>query len=191
MIRLVYSFEDFINESKKQKFKKGCVMVYADFPDDITEIHDAIEEDDIFTKEGDRTFGLDKESHVTLLYGLDKTVTKDQVKEVIKDLDFGKLNVHNLSIFDNPEYDVLKFDVDAKSLNKGNKLLTDALPYENDFPDYHAHMTVAYLKKGKGKKYVKMFKDKEFKIEPTKIVYSQPSGKKSTILTLKKNVKDK
>ena len=55
--------------------------------------------------------------------------------------------IHDESLFENPKYDVLKFDVISPLLNKINKKLTKELPYTSDFPDYHAHCTIAYIKK--------------------------------------------
>lgn len=191
MITHVYSFTNFINEAKKKSsYSKSCAMIYVDFPKEVKDIHDAIDKDDIYTEKGDRTFGLEKEAHCTLLYGIDGDVPASDVKDILKDFDFGTLSVSNVSMFDNDKYDVLKFDVKAKSLNKANKMLKE-LPYESDFPDYHAHLTIGYLKKGTAEKYIKQFKNIKFEAEPSKIVYSVPSGIKHTIISFKKNKKDK
>lgn len=189
-MRQVITFEEFILESKKQTFSKGCVMVYMDLPKDVKDIHAAIEKKDIYTEKGDRSFGIEEEFHATLLYGIEEGVKSSTVKELLKDFDFGELTIHNISKFDNDKYDVLKFDVKASSLNKANKLLRKELPYENDYPDYHAHATICYLKKGKADKYIEMFKEIKFKSLPSKIVYSVPSGTKHTIISYKKS-KDK
>jgi hypothetical protein len=51
-------------------------------------------------------------------------------------------------------------------------------PHTTNFPDYHPHSTVAYLKKGTGQKYIDKFKGQEHQVTPNKIVYSMASGEK-------------
>jgi len=171
-------FEEFINEKKGDSYSYGCAMLYFDFPQ-MKEIHDQIEEGDLYTEEEDRTYGLEDEPHCTLLYGLHKGVTLDQIKEVVDKFKFDKLKLHNASLFEN-QYDVLKFDVQGDSLKECNEALTD-LPHTNDFPDYHPHATIAYIKKGIGEKYTKKLKDKEYEVKPTYIVYSEADGTKTKI----------
>lgn len=179
MIKLL----DLLKEDKG-KFDYGCVMLYFDFPN-INKIQDKIIPKDIFTKEGDRSFGLETEPHITILYGLHEEVTTKQIKDILKGFEFGKVILHNISLFESPEYDVLKFDVRYPTkggafLHKANKALT-TLPHTTSFPDYHPHMTIGYLNDGSGKKYVEMFKNLEFDLEPSYLVYSKPNGTKIKI----------
>lgn len=67
-----------------------------------------------------------------------------------------------------------------------NNKLTDNFPYSTDYPDYHPHSTIAYLKPGSGKKYVKEFKNIEFIATPEKIVYSKPNEDGSDKIVSKK-----
>lgn len=171
-------FKDFIMENSTSTYRKGCVMIYYNFPK-IKELHNQIDEGDIYTEEGDKTFGLEDEPHVTLLYGLDKTVTLNQIKERVNKFSFTETKIYNASLFEN-DYDVLKFDVKGENLHRCNKELCK-LPYKNDYPVYHPHMTIGYIKKGKGKKYVNKFKDIEYVIKPSYIVYSEANGTKTKI----------
>ena len=52
------------------------------------------------------------------------------------------------------------------------------LPYTSSYPDYKPHMTVAYLKKGEGQKYVERLMDKTYTVTPTHLIYSKPDGSK-------------
>lgn len=171
-------FEQFLAEKENDAYSKGCVMLYFDFPE-IQDIHAKIDKRDIYEEEGDRTFGLEDESHVTLLYGLAGDVTIGNVEEILDKHTFGTCTLKNASLFEN-EYDVLKFDVEGDSLHEANKALCE-LPFKNDYPDYHPHSTIAYLKKGAGKKYCEMMKGDEYRLVPTYAVYSQPDGTKSKI----------
>jgi 2'-5' RNA ligase len=50
------------------------------------------------------------------------------------------------------------------------------LPHTTNFPDYHPHATIGYLKSGMGKKYVEKFKNKQYEVTSNKIFYSKPNG---------------
>jgi 2'-5' RNA ligase len=174
------------NDKKSQKFDYGCVMLYFSFPQ-LAELQSQIEDEDLFVpEEGDtRTYGKETEPHCTLLYGLHKEVTLDQVKEALSDVTFTECKLYNVSKFDNPKYDVLKFDVKGNAptscgLREANDALK-AYPYTSDFPDYHPHSTIAYLKKGSADKYISNLKDKEYNLTPEYAIYSVPSGDKHKI----------
>lgn len=177
-MKAVKLFEEFILEKEGDTYDYGCAMLYFDFPQ-IKEIHDKIAEDDLYTEEGDRTFGIEDEPHCTLLYGLHKEVTPGMIKEIVKNFKFEACKAHNASLFEN-EYDVLKFDIEGVNLHECNEALAE-LPHTNSFPDYHPHMTIAYIKKGLGEKYTKMLEDSAFDLVPTRIIYSTPEGDKITM----------
>lgn len=182
-MRTIKLFEDFIMEKTGDTYDYGCVMLYFNF-DQLEEIHAKIDQEDLYVEENDRTFGLEDEPHVTLLYGLHNDVTLDRIKNVIGNSTFDKLVLHNVSLFEN-EYDVLKLDIRYPTrggafLHKCNKDLAK-LPHTNSYPDYHPHCTIAYLKKGMGAKYVEMFNELEYNIEPTHVVYSHADGEKTEI----------
>jgi 2'-5' RNA ligase len=160
----------------QQKYDYGCAMLYFDFPL-MNKIHDAIDPQDIYTEEGDRSFGLEDEPHTTLLFGLHEEVSEEDVKNVLDKFTFNTCTLHNVSTFDNPQYDVLKFDVKGDNLHEANSELKQ-YPYTSNFPDYHPHATIAYLKPGTGKRYIEMLKGQEFELTPTHAIYSKPNGDK-------------
>lgn len=166
-------------ENKKEKYKYGCVMLYFHFPE-IEDIHSEIDPKDVYFEEGDKSYGLEDEPHTTLLYGLHEEVSIDDIKDVLKGFQFGICKIYNVSLFENEKYDVLKFDVKGKNLKECNSKLSE-LPHTTDFPDYHPHLTIAYISSGKGKKYTEMFEDASFKLKPSHAIYSLPSGDKVKI----------
>lgn len=174
-MQYVKLFEQFIFENEAPR-KYGCAMVFFDFPE-MKEIHKMIEKDDIYTDPKDPSFGLEKEPHATILFGLHKNVDPKDIKEIVQAAEFEEIVLHKVSAFENEKYDVLKFDVKCKTLNQLNKKLVE-FPHTNKFPDYHPHCTIAYLKSGTAKKYIKMLKGKEYTITPKKGVYSMASGEK-------------
>ena len=174
-----------ILEKKGDSYDSGAVMLYITFPKNA--VHSKISNNDLYEEEGDRTYGIEDEPHITLLYGLNSEKIKDEdIKKCILNFTFPELLLHNISLFKNEKYDVLKFDVKDKNkiLYKCNKAL-QKFPFTSDYPDYHPHCTIAYLKPGLGDKYVKMFKKLKFGVEPEFCVYSKPDGSKIKITTPK------
>jgi 2'-5' RNA ligase len=127
-------------------------------------------------------FGKEKEPHVTVLYGINDSSAYETIRSDCEknNVDPIKIKLSKISVFDNPEFDVLKFDVESADIHKLNKKVCSLVEYENDFPDYHPHCTIAYLKKGLGKKYVDSLKfdvDKVYNCDT--LVFSYPDdGKK-------------
>lgn len=169
------ALKDFLNEGESSE--KGCAMLYFDF-DRIKDIHKMIKEEDIYDDES-KSFGLETDTHCTLLYGFnDKSTKGADVISKLKESEFpSEIKIKNVSLFEN-EFDVLKFDVDSKELVEMNTMLTDNFDYTTDYPDYHPHVTIAYLKKGEGKKYVEQLKEQEFTVKPKQLVYSDAKRNK-------------
>ena len=178
-IQIFNEFSDELNEKKGDTYSYGCAMVYFDAPE-IFKVQDAIDPDDLYEEEGDRSYGFEDEPHTTLLYGLhsDEIENDQDVIDACTTIEIGPIKLHNVSFFRNEKYDVLKFDAKNKNLGKINQALTDKFPFTTDFPDYHPHATIAYLKPGAGDKYVEKFKDMEVEAIPSSIVYSKADGKK-------------
>lgn len=164
----------------KQTYDYGCAMLYFSFPE-INKIHDAINPEHIYVEE-EGAFGLESEPHCTLLFGLhDDEVSVDEIENVLDQFTYYTCKLHNPSLFENEKYDVLKFDVTGDNLPETNEKLKQ-FPFTTDYPDYHPHMTIAYLKPGEGKQYVEMLKKSDdFWVAPTHAIYSQPDGTKNKI----------
>lgn len=177
MKQYIKLFEQFICENSTSTYDYGCMMVYFDFPQ-LKELQDKIEQEDIYTEEGDKTYGLEDEPHTTILYGIHSNeVSDEEILNAVKDSNIGTIILHNASIFENDKYDVLKFDAFNGELHKLNTKLQE-FPFTSDYPDYHPHATIGYLKKGTGKKYVELLKGVHYEVTPNKFVYSKPSGDK-------------
>ena len=169
----------------KQTYDYGCVMIYFDFPT-INKIHDSISPDDIYTEDGDGSFGIEDEPHTTLLYGLHKEVDTDTIKNILGDYEFDTCTISNASLFENEKFDVLKFDVSGVNLKEANNDLT-IQPHTTDYPNFHPHLTIAYLKPGTGKKYTKILEGEKFELKPQYVIYSKPDGGKDKINIKVKN----
>lgn len=166
-------------EKKDHKHEYGCLMVFLDVNEESwKELQDMIDEDDLYTEEGDTSYGRENEPHVTILYGLHEDIEDEDIEVDIEAIKEPKIGFKNISSFDNPKYDVLKFDVDSKDLSTLNKKFTE-YPHTTNFPDYHPHCTIAYLKPGKAAEYIKKAKDLvNMDMKPSKVVYSKADGSK-------------
>lgn len=179
-MKLIKILKQLLLEKKGDTYNYGAVMLYFNFPE-IKKIHNKIEKNDLYEKEGDSSYGIEDDPHTTLLYGIHSDEVVDQdIVDVVSNIPFGICIINNVSIFDNPEYDVLKFDVIGKGLKECNTALKK-FKHTNDYPDYHPHLTIAYLKKGLGEKYIKLFGKEDYQMIPSKGVYSKPDGEKKNI----------
>lgn len=167
-------YTQFLNESGSYRF--GCVMLEVPVSN-WKEITSAIDPEDVYEVEGEN-YGIQDNPHVTILYGLHDGVSLDQVKSVFEGFS-GSLDIRidGIGIFENKEFDVVKFDVvPTESLQRLHDALSE-LPNSNEYPEYKPHITIAYVKKGLGKKY----EDTSYRHEvdeADRVCYSMPSGSK-------------
>lgn len=170
----IKKYIQFIKESTSYDY--GCVMVEVPVTN-WNEITSIINKDDLYEVEGEN-YGIQDNPHLTLLYGLKPNITKEQVEQVLeKSVDGEKIEIEieNIGLFENDNFDVVKFNVKkTEQLQKLFDSLSE-LPNENTFPDYNPHMTIAYVKKGLGKKYTKTY---SHKVSSNDICYSMANGEK-------------
>tara|TARA_R110000772_G_scaffold17946_3_gene50056 strand:+ start:182166 stop:182729 length:564 start_codon:yes stop_codon:yes gene_type:complete len=182
-MKLTNIFKNLITEANNSH-SYGCVMHYFDAKEStFKKAQKIIDEKDLYLgTDDDPGYGLETEPHVTVLYGIHADVPDEDVEEKINDFTQPEVMLKDISIFDNADkgFDVVKFDITNKDLNQMNKDVAK-LPHTTDYPDYHPHITIAYVKAGEGQKYVQTLSDSEqVSIKPNKIVYSKPDGSKKT-----------
>lgn len=170
-------------QEQEYKFDYSCVLV----PFSPSFKEDFIQESEKFVGPLDFSGkGLELEPHLTLKYGL----TTDDISEV-KDLvcNFGELNftTHFVSCFFGEEkkkdYDVLYLSVlnSSKSLNRLNHLL-GYLSNVDETEIFTPHITIAYVQKGKGYKYLgKPFSLSFQAIVSDEIIFSDRNGVQNLI----------
>lgn len=172
--------EALLKEGAHKGNKYGCVMVYFDYDKKAWKaFQDLIDDEDLYNPKDDKGFGKEKDPHVTILYGLHSSIPDEDIAEEIEKIKTPKIKMNKISAFDNnPEFDVIKFDVESDDLHKLNKKFCK-FPYTSDYPEYHPHATIAYVKKGKAKKYIdELNKAANIAFESIKIVYSKANGEK-------------
>jgi len=150
------------------------------FPESITKkilsCGKQIDKDDLHEK------GLEKEPHITLKYGL-KTDQYSLIRECLDGQNGGKAHLGVSSIFENDDFDVVKVTCAGTALHRLHKCL-NRLPHDDNFMIYKPHATIAYVKKGMGKKYAGEFLiDEEFEFDV--IWYKKPEGSRVVPIYLK------
>lgn len=185
------NFEEFLLE-KNASYSYGCMMLELDPTDNkclaiavpfIQALQNTIKKEDLYIdkKEPER-HGLEEFLHCTILYGLENSVSKEEIDAIVKDWKPIDIEIKGISIFENGDkgYDVVKLELTSKDLTKYNKALKE-LPYKNDYPDYKAHITLAYVKLGTGKNYVQTFTQPIIIEGISKLVYKHADRSKKPI----------
>lgn len=124
-------------------------------------------------EDGKEDYGVETEPHVTALYGL-LDHSPAQARALLEGNGPVEFTTGKMSIFENDEYDVLKVEISGPAIHAINAKLR-GLPHFSTFPDYRPHMTLAYLKKGEGKKYVgdNLFRGRKLSFDT--LTFSPPS----------------
>jgi len=96
--------------------------------------------------------GREDTPHITVKYGL-HTNDLRKAQPLIKGVGPIKAKLGKVSIFENDDEDVVMVEIDSPELHALNKKIADGLEHTDTHPDYKPHATIAYVKKGEGKKY--------------------------------------
>jgi len=107
---------------------------------------DNIDDSDLFTEE--EKYGREDEIHVTIKYGL-HTTDVEKIRNITKDFGSFLISLGKISRFvpEDKDYDVVKIEVNSDKLSELHKKLGE-LSNSDEYSDYRAHCTVAYVKKG-------------------------------------------
>jgi 2'-5' RNA ligase len=159
------------------KYEYNCLMANFNIPDWNELVKKLIKPEDIYDTE-DHEFGLETEPHITILWGINPEIKLTLVKKYLIPLTYlDDIEMNDISIFECADYDVVKFNVKSETLTKLNTHICKYIPYTKFHDDYNAHMTIAYVKKGTGDKYIKYLR-KPIKLIPEKYSYSMTNGTK-------------
>lgn len=134
----------------KGPHKYSCVMI--NLPEELSQEIIAwgrlqVKDEDVFVDEKGGC-GREEEPHVTVLYGLLDEKPSDMLLQVFEHTAPFDIKLGPCSLFRNGEYDVLKMEVISPFLHALNRNVCSVVAYENDYPDYKPHVTIAYVKPG-------------------------------------------
>ena len=125
--------------------------------------------------------GREAVAHVTVRYGLHDDDPEKAMK-IISGFGPVKLTLGKVGFFPagkDKDYDVVKIDVKSPDLIRLNRAL-GKLENTQTF-SYHPHSTIAYVKKGLGKKYADKFKTADLEVTADTIFFSDKERNQTTI----------
>lgn len=182
------TINEWLNEQKDEK-TYGCVMMDAKIPDWESIHASGIDPKDVYIKPYDDSYGIEDNPHVTVIYGIHEDEIDPEVIHGIIQNEMGPVTVtiDEISTFENDEYDVVKYDVPVTDeLKQYREKFEKNYPNTQTFPEYHPHVTLAYVKPGEGKKYAKKLEE-PFEVTFDKGVYSfHQKNKDGEIETMRK-----
>lgn len=135
---------------------------------------------DLYIDPTDPSFGRENEIHITVLYGIHSDDLKP-IQSILAGVKPIRCKLGRITAFDsNAKFDVLKIDVTSPDLHALNVKL-QALEHSNGYPVYKPHVTIAYVNKDKGKRWLncKAFLDRDFVAYD--LIFSSKSGKKTAL----------
>ena len=136
------------------KYDYGCLMAILnqDVAKKIIEFNYSLIDDKYLYKEGSE-YGREVHPHTTIKYGLTKSYSFDKMSEMLKSVKPFRIKINGVSIFENDKFDVVKLDIGGKELHDLHDKFSE-LPNEDEYDEYHPHITLAYVKPGMGKKFI-------------------------------------
>lgn len=97
--------------------------------------------------------GREDTPHITVKYGL-HGADPQPTREALAGEGPITVKLGKVTLFETDDADVVKVDVESPDLHRLNKKIAESQPTTDTFPDYKPHITIAYVQKGKGKRYV-------------------------------------
>ena len=176
------SYNKSLITERDEGISHGCLMIYLD-GSSAEEIKQYCQE--TFNPEVLAEFGIEDDPHITCQYGFKDDVSIEDINEFINKVVQKPISIElgEISRFDSDDYDVIKVDINSPDLHELSDKIRD---YFGDslnitYPNYHPHMTLAYVQKGSlphidGDN---MFKGKNHTF--TEFVYSDSSDNKYDI----------
>lgn len=159
------------------------LMVDYETPSIIKDLQKKIPSRELYTEEDNEDYGLERQSHVTLVPCLDNDIDIDKLKSYLKPIDEYDIVLTDISKFECEEFDVLKCAVKSKALKDTNKEIVDKFETHSEYKDYNPHMTIAYMKKGMADKYLKKILDKLILLKAKNFNFSYFDGNKDKNIT--------
>ncbi len=139
--------------NRKHSYSNTDVAVPKIVANKMLDLGKAIPVREIYTDKDDPSYGLETRPHITVRYGLSTDNPADLRK--LSDLPPITVEMGEVSIFETDKYDVVKVDIESEGLRAANKKVGELVDVPGEtYKDYKPHATIAYVKKGEGKKYI-------------------------------------
>lgn len=126
--------------------------------------------------------GREESPHVTVRFGFKPEVTTGQIEAALRGKGPFELTLGKVSCFygedSGKDYDVLKVDVTSPQLKALHSIL-GGLPNEATHKDYKPHATIAYVKAGLGREYMRLLAPLDLKVVVDELEYSDADKARS------------
>ncbi len=153
-----------------EDIKYGFLMIDYETPSLIKDIQNKIKKDELYIK--DDEYGLEKETHVTLVPCLDNDTNLDEIKKYLNKLSEYKIILTDISKFECDDFDVLKCSAQSFKLYETNEKIKNKFQTYSEHKNYNPHLTIAYLKHGMADKYLTDCLSPLIILEPKSFHYS-------------------
>lgn len=156
----------------EENLNTGCLMLSTPMMEEVvSRIHDDLER--ILISHGyrrDEDFEFDKYIHITVAFGINIQTDINLIKEIVRNRP-SYFQITELSLFENENFDIIKFDVMSSDLRILNHIIKSKMEVKSTFYNYHPHLTVAYVPKGMGRELIArlnklLYEEMNFKFEP-------------------------
>lgn len=125
--------------------------------------------------------GREDEMHITILYGIHSD-NPAKIKKLMANQESIEIELGEVELFcNNPKYDVIVIDISSDRLNELNKKLKDNVGHTERYGLYQPHITIAYVKKGKGHDLEGSKRFKGMKFNASAVLFSPRIGSKEYI----------
>ncbi len=115
----------------------------------------AVPDMELYTDYANNIPGREYDQHITIKYGLETNNPLD-VLGVIEQQRITpfEIELRQVHLFEKEVYDVVMIEVVETGLTALHEALLQDLPNEETYPEYHPHVTVAYVTKGMGQAHI-------------------------------------
>ena len=134
---------------------------------------------------GDYGGGRETDTHVTILYGI-CTKNREAVRSILEEEKPITATLEKVGCFvNNDDFDVVIVKINSPDLETLHKKIAAELHVEETHSNYNPHCTIAYVKKGKARKYAgdPIFQGE--KITFNKAVFKDGESEEETIISFK------
>jgi 2'-5' RNA ligase len=130
---------------------------------------DNIDDKDVYSNANHPHIGREDKTHCTVMYNITDTAPEQVLKVLAGEPSF-TIELGDISVFENEMFDVIKVDVRGDALNRLYRVAVNSLSHNDPYFDFNPHLTIAFVKRFKGKKIVEKIKKnkfagKKFKVE--------------------------
>lgn len=156
----------------EENLNTGCLMLSTPMMEEVVErMHDDLER--ILLSHGykrDEDFEFDKYIHITVAFGINIGTDINLIKEIVRNRP-SYFQITELSLFENENFDIIKFDIMSTDLRILNHIIKSKMEVKSTFYNYHPHLTVAYVPKGMGRELIErlnklLYEEMNFSFEP-------------------------